>query len=234
MNYHSSPDAGKGRGTASAKAPSRPPGSAGPGVPLSVRAGLPVPPGSADGPPCGGSVTRAAATHIIESFTGYRDLVVTIGELPTAAQAASEAGRAVAVLAPGRDRGPLSEPGAGQAALAITGYCGTGCCALAGLGDDSGGLLYAACEKALRPGGVLAVLIAGPGADEHCALAGNAVAAARAASLVYVQHIALVHAVIDGDHLDPGPVPGTADATGTLRAHSDLLIFTKPDGGTRL
>lgn len=210
----------------------RPAGPPGPGVPLSVWAGLPVPAGSQDGPPCGGSVTRAAAAQIIESFTRHGDLVAVIGELPAVAEAAAAVGRAVLSLVPGDLGGyPAPVPGNGQAALAVTGYCGPGCCASARYGDDGGGLLYAACERLLRPGGVLAVLIAGPGADAHSRLAGSAVAAARAASLSYAQHIALVHAVIDGDRLDPGPAPAArAGVPGDIRVHSDLLVFTKPGG----
>jgi hypothetical protein len=209
-----------------------------------VWASLPVPAGSQDGPPCRGSVTPAAATQIIESFTRHGDLVATVRELPAVAEAAVAAGRTAAFLAPPSGHsGPVpvpalgpetpvrpgGPPGAGQAALAVTGYCGPCCCAPGAI-DDHGGLLYAACERVLRPGGILAVLIAGPGADAHLRLAGSTVAAATAASLVYAQHIALVHAVLDGDRLDPGPAPAARSTAlpGDIRVHSDLLIFTKP------
>ena len=86
----------------------------------------------------------------------------------------------------------------------------------------------------LRPGGVLAVITARP--RRHGLpgdLAGHVVAAARAAGLVYAQHIVLVHAAIDGDRLDPAsPAPGTASPPGGTRVHADLLVFTKP-GGSR-
>lgn len=225
--------------------PARPGGPSGPGVPLSVQASLPVPAGSQDGPPCRGSVTRTAATQIIESFTRHGDLVATVRELPAVAEAAVAAGRTAAFLVPASGHAgpapvpalgpqtparPGSPPGPGQAALAVTGYCGPGCCA-PGTSGDHGGLLYAACERALRPGGILAVLIAGPSADAHLRLAGSTVAAASAASLIYAQHIALVHAVLDGDRLDPGPAPARSAAVpGDIRVHSDLLIFTKPGG----
>ena len=116
-------------------------------------------------------------------------------------------------------------PEAGQAALAITGRGGPG----------AGGVLYAACERVLRPGGVLAVLTAstpGPGGlrDDP----GEVIAAARAAGLIYAQHIVAVHAAITGGQLTPGP-PGAArpdEAAGPpavhARVHSDLLVFTKP------
>ena len=87
--------------------------------------------------------------------------------------------------------------------------------------------MFAACERVLRPGGVLAV-ITGPAAPDGTT-AGGVVAEARAAGLVYAQHIVLVHAAIDGDHLAPGPVATTpAGRAGGTQIHSDLLVFTKP------
>ena len=93
--------------------------------------------------------------------------------------------------------------------------------------------MFAACERVLRPGGVLAV-ITGPAAPGGTlTAAGNVVAAARAAGLVYAQHIVLVRAAIDGDRLAPAaPDPGPA-VPGGSPAHDDLLVFTKPGGGAR-
>ena len=94
--------------------------------------------------------------------------------------------------------------------------------------------MFAACERVLRPGGVLAV-IAGPAAPGGTLAdtAGSAVAAARAAGLVYAQHIVLVRAAIDGDRLAPA-APGTGSAApGGSPVHDDLLVFTKPGGGAR-
>jgi hypothetical protein len=88
----------------------------------------------------------------------------------------------------------------------------------------------------LRPGGILAV-ITGPAAPDVTLTdtAGSLVAAARAAGLVYAQHIVLVRAGIDGDRLAPAapdPDPAAA-APGGSPAHDDLLAFTKPGGGAR-
>jgi hypothetical protein len=84
----------------------------------------------------------------------------------------------------------------------------------------------------LRPGGILAVITAGTAAPGGTTAdtAGSVVAAARAAGLVYAQHIVLVRAAIDGDRL--APAPGSS-APGGSPVHDDLLLFTKPGGGTR-
>lgn len=128
------------------------------------------------------------------------------------------------LLAPG-------DPDAGQAALAIAGCHGPGC---QSAGSDSIGgpdLLYAACERVLAPGGVLGILTDSPAYDGQLTdLAGHAVASARAAGLVYAQHIVLVHAAINDDQLAPDPAAGPAELPGGSRIHSDLLVFTKPGG----
>ena len=130
------------------------------------------------------------------------------------------------LLAPG-------DPDAGQAALAITGCHGPGCCSPREPGGADGpALLYAACQRVLAPGGVLAVITASRAPGGQLAdLAGHAVAAARAAGLVYAQHIVLVHAAIDGDHLAPDPAAtAPVSRAGGTSIHSDLLVFTKPGG----
>ena len=201
---------------------------AGPGVPLSVWAGLPAPDCAPTGQPCGGPVTTAAAARVTGSFSRPGDLVVAIDCSPAAAGAAAATGRVVLGLAPGGPARLLAagDPGAGTAALVIAGCPGPE--------PDGGGLLYAACERVLRPGGVLAVITPGPGDGSVAGdLPGHVVAAARAAGLSYAQHIVLVHAAVDGDRLDPAsPASCTAGPPGGTRAHSDLLVFTKP-GGTR-
>ena len=232
-------------------------GPAGPGVPLSIWPGLPEPGGTRDGAPCGGPVTTAAARRVIDTFPVPGDLVAAGGGCsPAVAEAAAAAGRRVLALVPDgasgyplpvpypvarlRPGGPAlvlapGNPVTGQAALAVAGCCGSGCCAGPGAGGQDGqdaGLLFAACERVLRPGGVLAV-IAGPAADGGTLTdtAGSVVAAARAAGLVYAQHIVLVRAEIDGDRLAPA-APGP-DAPGGSQVHDDLLVFTKPGGEAR-
>jgi hypothetical protein len=223
--------------------------AAGPGigVPVSVWPATP-PPGPAPG-------SGPEAAHVITAFSRPGELVV----IPAAGtgvllSAAAAAGRRVLGLFAGpaachaaglrldRDLAPAARPlaqarpggpdllleagcpEAGQAALAIAGRGGPG----------AGGVLYAACERVLRPGGVLAVITAstpGPGGlrDDP----GEVIAAARAAGLVYAQHIVALHAAITGGQLTPGPLGAarpdeTADPPAVhARIHSDLLVFMK-------
>ena len=229
--------------------------ASGPGIgePLSVWPATPAP------GPAPGSGPEAA--HVITAFSQRGELVV----IPAAGAgallpAAAAAGRRVLGLFPSpaachaagsrldHDLGPAARPlaqvraggpdllleagcpEAGQAALAITGRGGPG----------AGGVLYAACERVLRPGGVLAVITAStprPGGlrDDP----GEVIAAARAAGLIYAQHIVALHAAITGGQLTPGPWDAARpdEAAGHpavhARIHSDLLVFTKPGRNPR-
>jgi hypothetical protein len=216
-------------------------------VPLSIWPGLPEPGATGDG----GPVTVAAARRVIDTFSVPGDLVAAGGGCsPAVAEAAAAAGRRVLVLVPDgsggyplpvpypvarlRPGGPAlvlapGHPVTGQAALAVAG-CRAGPGTSGQDGQDAG-LLFAACERVLRPGGVLAV-IAGPadGGGTLTDTAGSVVAAARAAGLVYAQHIVLVRAEIDGDRLAPA---GGAGAPGGSPVHDDLLVLTKPGGEAR-
>jgi hypothetical protein len=237
--------AGPAPGTTAAG--SRAAGGTGPGVPLSIWPGLPAH-DIRDGEPCGGPVTVAAARRVIDAFSLPGDLVATDGGLPAVIEAAAAAGRRVLALtlgpAPERQRPgvpaalpPPGDPAAGTAGLAVAGCCGPGCCGRqpgSAAGEQDPGPVLAACERVLRPGGVLAV-VTGPAAPGGtlAGTAGSVVAAARAAGLVYAQHIVLVRAGIDGDRLAPAdPDPGT-NMPGGRPAHDDLLVFTKPGGGAR-
>jgi hypothetical protein len=133
-------------------------------------------------------------------------------------------------------------PEAGQAALAVTGF-GQGAppgarpAGTAGGGEPAAGpgLLYAACQRVLRPGGVLAVITAstpGPGGLHDGP--GEAITRARAAGLVYAQHIVAVHAAIRDSQIVPGPGDPAPRRETAVPApvhsliHSDVLVFTKP------
>jgi hypothetical protein len=219
---------------------SRAAGGTGPGVPLSIWPGLPDPGGARDGRPCGGPVTTAAARRVIDAFSLPGDLIAAPAGSPAVTEAAAAAGRRVLVLTPDCDPGrprpgvpaalpPPGDPDAGTAALAVAGYCGPEPGHPGGELDP--GPVFAACERALRPGGVLAVITA-PGGTT-AGTAGSVVAAARAAGLVYTQHIVLVRADIDGDRLVPAAHgPGPASPGGSP-VHDDLVVFTKVGGGAR-
>ena len=218
-------------------------------MPLSIWPGLPAHGGARDGEPCGGPVTAAAARRVIDTFSLPGDLVAAAGGSPAVIEAAAAAGRPVLTLAPGPAPGrhrpsvlaalpPPGDPDAGTAGLAVAGCCGPGCCGRqpgSADGRQDPGPVFAACERVLRPGGILAV-IAGPAAPGGPAArtAGSVVAAARAAGLVYAQHIVLVRAAIDGDRLTPAApaVPGPATPGGSP-VHDDLFVFTKPGAGAR-
>jgi len=225
---------------------SRAAGETGPGVPLSIWPGLPAPGDARDGLPCGGPVTVAAARRVIDAFSLPGDLVAAAGGSPAVIEAAAAAGRPVLTLAPGPAPGrqrpgvlaalpPPGDPDAGTAGLAVAGCCGPGCCGRQPGSADSRqdpGPVFAACERVLRPGGILAV-ITGPAApgSPAASTAGSIVAAARAAGLVYAQHIVLVRAAIDGDRLTPA-APGPA-TPGDSPVHDDLFVFTKLGAGAR-
>jgi hypothetical protein len=237
------------------------PGSAGPGVPVSIWPALPAAAAGRSPALCPGPVTAAAAGKAIAAFSRPGDLVAAPDCSPAVIEAAAAAGRRVLALIPGggehalaalparldpaarplarlRPGGPdrvlaPGDPDAGQAALAITGCHGPGCCSVPEPGGaDDPALLYAACQRLLAPGGVLAVITASPApGGQHADVAGHTVAAARAAGLVYAQHIVLVHAAIDGDRLAPDPAAtAPVSRAGGTCVHSDLLLFTKPGG----
>jgi len=229
------------------------PGPAELGVPVTIWPGLPAPAAGHSPAACPGPVTAAAAARAISAFSRPGDLVAAPDGSPAVIEAAAAAGRRVLGVIPAgehavaglpasaapaarlRPGGPGAllapgDPDAGQAALAITGCHGAGCCSPEPGGGDDPALVYAACQRVLAPGGVLAVITASRASGGQLAdLAGHAVAAARAAGLIYAQHIVLVHAAIDGDHLTPGPAAAASRADGT-QIHSDLLVFTKPGG----
>jgi hypothetical protein len=188
------------------------PAASGPGIgePLSVWPATPAP-GPAPGP-------GPEAAHVITSFSRPGELVVIpAAGTGTLLSAAAAAGRRVLGPFPGpadchaassrldQDLDPARRPQAhlraggpgllleagcpetGQAALAITGRGRPG----------DGGMLYTACERMLRPGGVLAVLTAStPCRSGLRDDPGEVIAAARAAGLIYAQHIVALHAAI--------------------------------------
>lgn len=194
-------------------------------VPVTVWAGLPA---TASPSACGWHASPQAATQIITTFSRPASLVAVPDGQATVIAAAATAGRRVLHLPPAALLA-AGQPAAGRAALAITrSGCGDpGCC-----GTDSQEL-YAACQRVLHPGGILAVLTASPAATGRLAdLPGQVVTQARAVGLVYAQHIVLMHATIRGGQLIPDPATAAAGLPATRQVHSDLLVFTRPGSRT--
>jgi hypothetical protein len=219
-------------GSAPPPEPGARPGAAGrTGLPLSVWPGVPGPGCPAPGPdlpPCPG----AGALPVIAAFSRPGDLVAVPGPGCAAlAAAAARTGRRVLGIADS----PGGRPGGasctiGQAALAVTVFSG---------GLPAGGaaacetVLYAPCQRVLRPGGVLAVIAGRPAPGQIPDLS-HAVACARSAGLVYAQHIVLLHAAVDGGQLRPLPGQPAAscprEGPPGARIHADLLVLIKPGG----
>ncbi len=201
------------------------------GLPLSVWPGVPGPGCPAPGPdlpPCPG----AGALPVFAAFSRPGDLVAVPGAGCAAlAAAAARTGRRILGIA----ASPGEQPGgagcaAGQAALAVTLFSG----GLPAGGPAAGETtLYAACQRVLRPGGVLAVIAGRPAPGQIPDLS-HAVACARAAGFVYAQHIVLIHAALDGGQLRPFPghhaVSCPREGPPGARIHADLLVLTKPGG----
>lgn len=96
---------------------------------------------------------------------------------------------------------------------------------------------YRTWARWLRPGGVLAVITANPaGVDDFAHHTASVVRAAEAAGLSYLQHIVAVLAHVEGDRLlvaDSPPHRRDRARTVHVPAHSDLLVFTAPQGPRR-
>ena len=199
-------------------------------VPVSVWPAIPVParcPASPGQLPCPRRYASTAAQAVISALSHAGDLVAVPGpEDEVFLAAAASAGRRAA------------RSGAGTAALAVVTACPVpGCQPPGPAAGDAGadrdpGLPWASCQRALRPRGLLVVITA---AVRHPGWAGQLIAHARAAGLVYAQHVIALHAPLHDDHLlSPWPQAAAAPTgpaeTRHLPVHTDLLLFVKPRG----
>jgi len=197
-------------------------------VPVSVWPGVPAPercPASPGQLPCPRRYAGAAARAVISALSLSGDLVAVPGpEDEVFLAAAASAGRRAARC------------GVGTAALAVVTACPAPGCrppAPAGSGGADPGLSWAACQRALGPGGLLAVITA---AVRNPGWAGQLIAHARAAGMVYAQHVIALHAPLHDDRLlSPPPLQPCASAaspaeTRHLPVHTDLLLFVQPGG----
>jgi hypothetical protein len=105
--------------------------------------------------------------------------------------------------------------------------------------------LLTACARLLRPGGCLILVVAVPaGTTATPEDFSGVVQAAAGVGLGYLQHIVAVTADTDGDafvyHLTDEELLTLAGTTGQqwqvahLRVHADLLIFSRPQGQSRV
>ena len=168
---------------------------------------------------------------VIAAFSRPGDLVAVPGPGCAAlAAAAARTGRRVLGIASPDGQPDGASCTVGQAALAVTVVSGGLPAGGAAAGET---VLYAACQRALRPGGVLAVLAARPAPGQIPDLS-HVVACARAAGFVYAQHIVLIHAALDGGQFRPFPGQHAAscprEGPPGVRIHADLLVLTKPGG----
>jgi hypothetical protein len=204
-------------------------------VPVTVWPAIPAPgrcPASPGHLPCPRRYTSAGAQAVITALSRPGDLVAVPGP-----------GDEVFLSAAARASRRAAGSGAGTAALGVVSACpAPGCRPPGPAAGDTGQdrdprLPWAACQRALRPGGLLAVITA---AVRSPGCAGQLIAHARSAGLVYTQHVIALHAALGDDRLrSPAPQlvgshPAADAAQLTHRpVHTDLLLFVKLPGGTR-
>jgi hypothetical protein len=199
-------------------------------VPVTVWPATPAPgrcPASPGQAPCPRRYTSAAAHAVIRALSRPGDLV-----------AAPRPGDEVFLAAAaGAGRRSAGHGGSSLAALGVVSACPEPACRPPGLvaGDANGGgdpgLPWPACQRVLRPGGLLAVITA---AVWRPGWSGQLIAHARAAGLMYVQHVIVLHAALGDDRLLSSWPQLAARATPAdslhLPVHTDLLLFAQPGG----
>ena len=227
---------------------SRTAGGTGPGVPLSIWPGLPAPGDARDGQPCGGPVTAAAARRVIDAFSLPGDLVAAAGGSPAVTEAAAAAGRRVLALVPGpaparqRPGVPAALPPPGTPPPGRPGWPSPAAAAPAAAvgsraarpGRAGPGPVFAACERVLRPGGVLAVITgpAAPGGTPPAPPGASSPPPARPAWSTPSTSSWSAPPSTATASPPPPPIPAPPRPA-AARSHDDLLVFTKPGGGAR-
>jgi hypothetical protein len=154
------------------------------------------------------------AARLLAAYTRPGDTIYDTTGDPVLRQAATSTGRHYHL---GRSRGKVQ-----PVALAVTDWPV----------DDSDldpVVAYGGLRRRLRPGGILAVILATDETNQPADTAGL-VDAAAAAGLSYLQHIVAVHATATGDQLTPPDHPAAAPTRGAaahIKVHRDLMIFTR-------
>jgi hypothetical protein len=235
--------------------------AAGP-TPMNEPASIPTPPPPRPGPPGLGvplSVWVAGpageAALAVTAFSRPGDLVVVLdagtGAVLSAVAAAAPGRRVLGVVpgavtchaaglrldrALGPDARPLVQVRAGGPGVLLDPACpeaGQAALVIASMPRAGSAVLYAACERVLRPGGVLAVLTAAvPLPGSPAGDGGQVAAAARAAGLAYAQHVIALRVPVAGGRLAPPPGSAAPPGGTCARVHADVYVLAKPAGGT--
>jgi hypothetical protein len=155
------------------------------------------------------------AARLLAAYTSPGDPIYDTTSDPVLRQSATSTGRHY--QAGGRSRSKVQ-----PVALAVTAWPV----------DDSEldpVVVYGGLRRRLRPGGILAAILATDETNQPADAAGL-VDVAAAAGLSYLQHIVAVHATATGDQLTPPGHPPAAPAPGPaahIKVHRDLMIFTR-------
>ena len=173
-------------------------------------------------------LSPSALAHLIHRYTAAGDTVLNLDEHPAITSASHYLHRTAATLVTDRDPAQAADTTAGgssapKAAVAL------GTVAAATLADLTQTL--ARWRRLLRPGGHLVLALAGPPTTEEVgSLRTTVVTAARAAGLVYHQHIPVV--LVPLSERDSGPADIDRHVADErlydrrhARTHRDLLIF---------
>ena len=155
------------------------------------------------------------AARLLAAYTRGGDTIYDTTGDPVLRQSATSTGRHY--QAGGRSRSKVQ-----PVALAVTAWP---------IGDDRDldpVVVYGGLRRRLRPGGVLAVILATDETNQPADAAGL-VDVAAAAGLSYLQYIVAVRATAAGDQLTPphGAAVSAPGAAAHIKVHRDLMIFTR-------
>ena len=159
------------------------------------------------------------AARLLAAYTRGGDTIYDTTGDPVLRQATTTTGRHYHTSGSGRARAKVQ-----PVALAVTAWPTR---------DEDSDLdpvvVYGGLRRRLRPGGILAVILATDETNQPVDAAGL-VDVAAAAGLSYLQHIVAVHATATGDQLTPPDHPTASPApagAAHIRVHRDLMIFTR-------
>ncbi len=172
-------------------------------------------------------LSPSALAHLIHRYTAVGDTVLNLDGHPAITAASHYLHRTAATLVTDRDPGEAADAAA-RGSFAAKAAVALGTVAAAGLADLT--QTFARWRRLLRPGGHLALALAGPPITEGGSLRTTVVTAARAAGLAYHQHIPVVLVPLSERGEGPADIDRhVADERlcdrQHARTHRDLLIF---------